>query len=88
MERGRHARRRFTGVFVVVAIAAAIVLMSVAGAAYAAYRYDRATADLILPGVTVGGVDVGGMTRAQAVESVRASAAERLDATIHVVARS
>lgn len=86
MERGRHARQRFTGALVVVAVAGAIVLMSVGGVAYAAYRYDRATSDRILPGVTVGGVDVGGMTRAQAIESVRASAADRLDATIHVVA--
>jgi len=86
MERGRHARRRFTGALVVVTVAGAIVLVSAAGAAYAAYRYDRATADRILPGVTVGGVDVGGMTRPQAVEAVRAAAAGRLDATIHVVA--
>jgi lipoprotein-anchoring transpeptidase ErfK/SrfK len=86
MERGRHARRRFTGAIVVVTVAGAIVLMSAAGAAYAAYRYDRATADEILPGVTVGGVDVSGMTRAQAVEAVQAVAADRLDATIHVVA--
>jgi lipoprotein-anchoring transpeptidase ErfK/SrfK len=86
MERGRHAKRRFTGALVVVAVASAIVLMSVAGAAYAAYRYDRATADRILPGVTVGGVEVGGLTRAQAIEAVQAVAADRLDATIRVVA--
>jgi lipoprotein-anchoring transpeptidase ErfK/SrfK len=86
MERGRHARRRFTGVVVVVTVAGAIVLMSAAGGAYAAYRYDRATADQILPGVAVGGVDVGGMTRAQAIAAVEAAAADRLDARIRVLA--
>jgi lipoprotein-anchoring transpeptidase ErfK/SrfK len=85
-QRGRHARRRFTGAVVVLTIAVAFVLLTVGGAAYAAYRYDRATADRILPGVTVGSVDVGGMTRAQAIDAVQRSAAVRLDATIHVVA--
>ncbi len=84
MERGRHAKRRFRGAVVVVTVAAAIVLLSVAGAAYAAYRYDRATADTILPGVTVGGVDVGGMTRSQAIDAVERAAAGRLDAPLQV----
>ncbi|HEY7667388.1 MAG TPA: L,D-transpeptidase family protein [Actinomycetota bacterium] len=86
MERGRHAKRRFRGAVVVVTVAAAIVLLSVAGAAYAAYRYDRATADRILPGVTVGGIDVGGMTRSQAIDAVEGAAAGRLDAPIQVLA--
>jgi lipoprotein-anchoring transpeptidase ErfK/SrfK len=86
MERGRHARRRFTGAIVVVTVAAGIVLLSVAGVAYAAYRYDRATADTILPGVTIGGVDVGGMTRAAAADAVLEAAAVRLDGPIEVSA--
>jgi lipoprotein-anchoring transpeptidase ErfK/SrfK len=86
MDRGRHARRRFTGAIVVVAVAASIVLLSVGGVAYAAYRYDRATADRVLPGVTVGGVDVGGMTRSQAVDAVEEAAAVRLDGQIEVSA--
>jgi lipoprotein-anchoring transpeptidase ErfK/SrfK len=42
------------------------------GTAYAAYRYDRASASRILPGVTIDGVDVGGMTRGEAIRAVSA----------------
>lgn len=86
MDRGRHVKRRFAGAVVVVSVAAGIVLLSVAGVAYAAYRYDRATADRILPGVSVAGVDVGGMTRTQAIDAVELAAAAQLDAPIQVLA--
>jgi len=74
----------------VVAIAIGVVLLVLGGVAFAAYRYDRASADRILPGVTVGGVDVGGMTRAEAVEAVRTEVSARLDApmTIETAGRS
>jgi lipoprotein-anchoring transpeptidase ErfK/SrfK len=42
-----------------------------AGSAYAAYRYERAHHSRILPGVKVLGVDVGDMTRTQALKVVR-----------------
>lgn len=72
------------------AIALGIVLLALGGVAFAAYRYDRATADRILPGVMVAGVDVGGMTRAEALDAVGAEASARLDApmTIRVGGRS
>ena len=41
------------------------------GTAYAAYRYDAANADRVLMGVRVAGVDVGGMSREEAVRTIR-----------------
>jgi hypothetical protein len=41
------------------------------GAAYAAYRYDASSANRIMPGVKVAGVDVGQLTRAEAIGEVR-----------------
>ena len=70
MARGRHIKRARSAV-VVVAIAVGIVLLALGGVSFAAYRYDRASADRILPGVTVAGTDVGGMTRAEAIQAVQ-----------------
>jgi lipoprotein-anchoring transpeptidase ErfK/SrfK len=86
MTRGQHAKRAAGSVIAVVAIAVGIVLLALGGVAFAAYRYDRATSDKILPGVAVAGVDVGGMTRIEAVEAIDAIAAERLDAPISIAA--
>jgi lipoprotein-anchoring transpeptidase ErfK/SrfK len=69
MARGRHIKRARSAV-VVLAIALGIVLLALGGVSYAAYRYDRASSGLILPGVTVAGTDVGGMTRAEAIQAV------------------
>lgn len=49
------------------------------GTAYAAYKYDRSRADRILPGITIAGIDVGDMTREQAVDAVRAG----IDTTVN-----
>jgi lipoprotein-anchoring transpeptidase ErfK/SrfK len=72
----------------VIALAAVVGvgLLAAGGGAYAAYRYEQARADRILPGVRVAGVDVGGMTRAEAQRVVKASAAKTLQAqlAIHV----
>lgn len=76
MARGRHKRAR--SVVVVVAIALGIVLLALGGVSYAAYRYDRASSDRILPGVTVAGIDVGGMARVEAIQAVQRSVQERL----------
>jgi lipoprotein-anchoring transpeptidase ErfK/SrfK len=48
------------------------------GTAYAAYRYDRSAADRILPGISIGGVDVGELTRDEAVRKVQEQADLRL----------
>ena len=61
--------------------------LGTAGTAYAALRYDRSHAGLILPGVKVQGVDVSGMTRAQAIRAVVRAAGSRdgIDAAVDIV---
>ena len=54
------------------------------GSAFAAYRYDKATADRIMPGVTVGGIDVGGMTRDEAITTVKAHLEAKLKKPLKV----
>jgi lipoprotein-anchoring transpeptidase ErfK/SrfK len=58
---------------IVVAIALTVV---VGGTTAAAFAYDRATTDHILPGVRIAGIDVSGMTRSQALRAIRPRAAE------------
>jgi len=79
---GRGRRLLRAGVFLLVGV---LVLGS--GAAYAAYRYERAQEGRILPGVTIGGVDVGEMTRGEAVAAVREAAESDLSREIEVRAR-
>jgi hypothetical protein len=68
----RHAAPRTRGsARVAVSIVLGLVLLG-GGTAYGSYRYDAATADRLLPGVTIAGVDVGEMTREEAVTAVRA----------------
>jgi lipoprotein-anchoring transpeptidase ErfK/SrfK len=71
MRRRKHAYRRggLTRVTVLLALAGILATLF-AGASYAGYRYERARAALILPGVRIAGVDVSGMTRAQASEAI------------------
>ena len=80
MARGRHTHRRRIGAIATIVVAVAgVVLLVFGGVAYAAYRYEMGHADRILPGVTIAGVDVGGMTRAEATQKVgRASCRERV----------
>ena len=61
-----------------------LLVLGAGGAAYAAFRYDRSMTDRILPGVRVGGVDVSGMTREEALAAVRARASLDLDREITV----
>lgn len=88
--RGRHTRnghrrsRRWlrVGIF---ALAGFVVLGG--GAAYATYRYEESQAGKVLPGVTIAGVDVGGMTREEAIDAVNEVAGDRLDREIEVAVR-
>ena len=84
MAKGRHVSRRRTHAILTVSVIAGILVLALGGAAYSAFRYEQARADTILPGVTVAGVDVGGMTRAQALAAVRSNAGTLLDAPITV----
>jgi len=84
MARGRHVRSRRFGVVAVVATVASIALLVAGGAAFGAYRYERARAAMILPGVEVAGVDVGGMTKRQATQAVRAVVDDELSRPLTV----
>ena len=86
MAKGRHISKRRTRAVIIVAVVAGILVLAVGGAAYAAYRYEQARADTILPGVTVAGIDVGEMTQPEAIAAVRAGAQELLSAPITVKA--
>jgi lipoprotein-anchoring transpeptidase ErfK/SrfK len=63
----------------VVAGLVAVFLLVLAGAAFAGYRFDQRTSTHILPGVRIGGVAVGGMTRDEALRAVQVSADRILD---------
>jgi lipoprotein-anchoring transpeptidase ErfK/SrfK len=78
MARGSHAPARRRRSIAIVVIVAGVLVLAAAGAAYSAYRYEQARADRILPGVTIAGVDVGGMTKAEAFAAVRIAALDTL----------
>jgi hypothetical protein len=85
MARGRHeVRAGRTRWPLIVGLAAGVLVLALSGAAYAAYRYDQANADRILPGTRVAGVDVSEMTRGEAIAAVRARARLDLDREIVV----
>jgi lipoprotein-anchoring transpeptidase ErfK/SrfK len=85
MARGRHQlpakRKRWP---LITAAVFGVLVLALGGVAYAAYRYERDNADRILPGTTIAGVDVSGMTRAEAKAAVRETAGEDLDRQIVV----
>jgi lipoprotein-anchoring transpeptidase ErfK/SrfK len=71
---------------VVAAVTLGLLAVLTAGTAFAAYRYDVSASDRILSGVSVGGVDVGGMKRDEAVRVLRERAEETLYAKLVVEA--
>ncbi len=85
MERGKH-RRQPHRVAIALSVVAALLVLGVGGTAFAAYRYDRARSDRIVPGVTIDGVAVGDMTRSQAISVVQADLESTLDRGITVSA--
>jgi lipoprotein-anchoring transpeptidase ErfK/SrfK len=85
MATGRHVpKHRHRALFVTLGAIACLFVLVAGGAAFAAARYEHAHADRILPGVTIGGVDVSGMTRAEATAAVRDTAAQRLSQPLTV----
>jgi lipoprotein-anchoring transpeptidase ErfK/SrfK len=80
-------KRRFAGKLpVVLLVVFSLLALGGAGSAFAALRYDQARSDRILPGVSIEGVDVSNMTRAQALAAVSKVVQRRLDAPVHVQA--
>jgi len=65
-------------------IAFTVLLAALAGAAAAVVIYDRGREDTIAKGVTIGGVDVGGMKRDAAEAKLRRAILEPLDQTVTV----
>jgi lipoprotein-anchoring transpeptidase ErfK/SrfK len=86
MAQGRHVSRRRSRALIIVASVVGVLVLTAGGAAYSAYRYEQARADTILPGVVIEGVDVGGMTRQEAVGAVRSAALVRLSEPLSVKA--
>ena len=85
MATGRHVpKHRHRVLYVTLAAVLAAVVLAVGGGAFAAARYERANADRIMPGVTIGGVDVSGMTRTEAIAAVRDAAALTLSEPLTV----
>ena len=62
----------------VAAVTLGVLAIVTAGTAFAAYQYDASTSHRILPGVSVGGVDVGDMKRDEAVRTLRELAEQTL----------
>jgi lipoprotein-anchoring transpeptidase ErfK/SrfK len=83
--RAKHKRRTGRALKVVL-VSFGVLLILGSGTAYAAYRYDRSEAQRILPGVTVAGVDVSGMTRDEAIRALQDKAEARLASTLVVQA--
>jgi lipoprotein-anchoring transpeptidase ErfK/SrfK len=71
---------------VILLVVFALLALGGAGSAFAALQFDHAQAHRILPGVTIEGVDVSNMTRAQAIAAVTKAVQPRLDAKVHVTA--
>ncbi|MGH2807717.1 MAG: L,D-transpeptidase family protein [Actinomycetota bacterium] len=61
-----------------------VFLLAFSGVAYATYDYDQTYDGKILPGVEIAGVDVGGMTRRQALRAVKGASAIQLDRVVTV----
>jgi len=70
----------------VVGVVAGVLVVAFGGIAFSALRYEQARADHILPGVAIAGMDVGGMTRGEAVAAVRGGSAVHLSATMTITA--
>ena len=86
MAKGRHevraARKRWP---LIVGLVAGVMVLALGGVAFATFRYEQANANRLLAGTTIGGVDVSGMTRAEATAAVRGLARSDLDREIVVV---
>jgi lipoprotein-anchoring transpeptidase ErfK/SrfK len=85
---GRHSARGIGRGTIILLVVVGMLVAGAVGTAFAAMSYDRSHADRILPGIRVDGIDVGGMTRAQAIAAVRPLADRELARTITVHAGS
>lgn len=86
MNRRRHAARgrAFRRAWILLALVGTTLTLLFAGAAFAGYRYERARTTRVLPGVRIAGVDVGGMTRAEAERALAPAVTQILERPIDV----
>lgn len=82
--RRRFGRGRWKLLAVVAATLAILVALGAAGVSYATYDYARQYRGRLLPGTEIVGVDVSGMTHAQAVRAVRGRIRPQLNRKITV----
>ena len=80
---GKTKRRR-SSLLLGLAIGLVLLLVSTGCAAYAGYRYEQSHAHHVLPGVSVSGIDIGGMTRTQAQRVLEPSLSEILDRPLRI----
>jgi hypothetical protein len=61
-----------------------VFLLAFSGVAYATYDYDQNYDGKLLPGIEIAGVDVGGMTRIEALKAVKGASRIQLDRVVTV----
>jgi lipoprotein-anchoring transpeptidase ErfK/SrfK len=84
MRIGKHvARSRFGWIPLTLGFAAVLVML-LGGAAFAGYRYDQSSSTRVLPGVRIQGIDVGEMTRSEALRALEGPVNRMLDRPITV----
>jgi L,D-transpeptidase-like protein/putative peptidoglycan binding protein len=86
MAAGRHIARRRHRALLIGGVIVGVLVLLVGGAAFAAYRYEGARTGELPPGIVIGGLDVGGMTRGEAIAAVERVSSDRLNEPIHVAA--
>jgi lipoprotein-anchoring transpeptidase ErfK/SrfK len=79
-EPGRSHRKAY----LIIAALLGVALLGIAGMAYAGYDYSKKYEGRILPGATVAGVDVGGMSPNDALAAVKKVVRPQLHRTIEV----
>lgn len=79
---GKRARRFPKKLLIAFAVLGILLVLSAAGAAYATYDYSEKYSGKILPGSSIAGVDVSGMTPKEALRSVRKTIKPQLNRTI------
>lgn len=81
---GSPTRRRLGRVGVILALVSGLLIMAVAGIAFAGYTYSKQFEGLILPGATVAGVDLGGLDADRALDAVEEAVGPQLDRKITI----
>jgi len=82
----KHAKSRLRRTALVLIVVVGVLGVAVGGTAFAAYRYEQSNADRIMPGIRIDGIDVGGMTRQEAVRAVTPAVQRTLQQDLTVAA--